>query len=58
MKRTFCLFVNENAPRGRFAEWNQFYEDEKMTVALLDRLTHKAQILEFVDELYRFRQRI
>jgi DNA replication protein DnaC len=29
-----------------------------MTAALLDRLTHKAHILEFVGESYRFRQRL
>jgi DNA replication protein DnaC len=29
-----------------------------MTTALLDRLTHKATILEFVGESYRFRQRM
>jgi DNA replication protein DnaC len=28
-----------------------------LTVALLDRLTHKAHIVEFVGESYRFRQR-
>jgi len=32
--------------------------DEIMTTALLDRLTHKAHILEFVGESYRFRQRM
>lgn len=29
-----------------------------MTAALLDRLTHKADILEFLGESYRFRQRL
>ena len=29
-----------------------------MTAALLDRLTHKGHILEFVGESYRFRQRL
>ncbi len=29
-----------------------------MTAALLDRLTHRASILEFVGESYRFRQRL
>jgi len=42
----------------RFAEWNQVFGDEKMTGALLDRLTHRANILEFVGESYRFRQRL
>lgn len=42
----------------RFADWNQIFGDERMTAALLDRLTHKAHILEFVGESYRFRQRL
>jgi DNA replication protein DnaC len=42
----------------RFADWNQIFGDEKMTAALLDRLTHRASILEFVGESYRFRQRL
>jgi len=29
----------------RFAEWNQIFGDEKMTAALLDRLTHKAHMI-------------
>src|SRR5438445_8169732 len=41
----------------RFADWNQLFGDERMTGALLDRLTHRAHILEFVGESYRFRQR-
>ena len=42
----------------RFADWNSIFGDERMTAALLDRLTHKAHILEFVGESYRFRQRL
>lgn len=42
----------------RFADWTQIFGDERMTAALLDRLTHKAHILEFVGESYRFRQRL
>jgi DNA replication protein DnaC len=42
----------------RFADWNQIFGDERMTAALLDRLTYKAHILEFVGESYRFRQRL
>jgi DNA replication protein DnaC len=42
----------------RFGDWNQIFGDEKMTAALLDRLTHRAHILEFVGESYRFRQRL
>jgi DNA replication protein DnaC len=42
----------------RFADWNAIFGDEIMTTALLDRLTHKAHILEFIGESYRFRQRM
>jgi hypothetical protein len=30
--------------------------DERMSTALLDRLTHRATILEFVGTSYRFRK--
>jgi len=42
----------------RFADWVQVFGDESLTAALLDRLTHRAHILEFVGESYRFRQRM
>ncbi len=42
----------------KFADWPQVFGDEKLTLALLDRLTHRAHILEFVGESYRFRQRL
>lgn len=42
----------------KFADWVQVFGDERLTVALLDRLTHKAHIVEFVGESYRFRQRL
>ena len=42
----------------RFADWIQVFGDERLTGALLDRLTHKAHILEFVGESYRFRERM
>jgi DNA replication protein DnaC len=41
----------------RFADWNKIFQDETMTAAVIDRLTHKGHILEFVGESYRFRQR-
>lgn len=41
-----------------FADWVQVFGDERLTVALLDRLTHKAHIVEFVGDSYRFRQRL
>jgi DNA replication protein DnaC len=43
----------------RFADWTQVFGNERLTAALLDRLTHKAHILEFSGaESYRFRQRM
>jgi hypothetical protein len=31
-------------------EWNSIFEDEVMTTSLLDRLTSRGHILEFVGE--------
>lgn len=43
----------------RFAEWSTIMGgDERMSAALLDRLTHRATILEFVGTSYRFRQQL
>jgi len=42
----------------RFADWNSIFGDERMTAALLDRLTFKSHILEFVGESYRFQSRM
>ena len=41
----------------KFADWVQIFGDERLTAALLDRLTHHAQIVELLGESYRFRQR-
>jgi len=41
-----------------FVDWTQVFGDERLTAALLDRLTHRSHILEFVGESYRFRQRM
>ena len=32
--------------------------DERMSAALLDRLTHRATILEFIGTSFRFRQHL
>ncbi|UCC89957.1 MAG: ATP-binding protein [Anaerolineales bacterium] len=40
----------------KFADWRQVFGDEHLTLALLDRLTHRAHIVEFVGDSYRFRQ--
>lgn len=42
----------------KFADWTQVFGDERLTLALLDRLTHRAHIFEFVGDSYRFRQRL
>jgi len=42
----------------RFADWTQVFGDERLTAALLDRLTHRAHIVEFTGESFRFRQRM
>ena len=39
-----------------FSEWNQIFQGERMTAALLDRLTHHCQIFEMNGESYRFRE--
>ncbi len=42
----------------RFADWTQVFGDERLTAALLDRLTFKGHIVELVGESYRFRERL
>jgi DNA replication protein DnaC len=39
-----------------FSEWGQVFQGERMTAALLDRLTHRCHILEMNGESYRFRE--
>lgn len=50
-----ALMVTTNL---KFADWTQVFGSEQLTGALPDRLTHKAHILEFIGELFRFRQRM
>ena len=41
------------------ADWSRVMGgDERMSAALLDRLTHRATILEFVGTSFRFRQQL
>lgn len=57
----FCSALYERVPfiittNLRFADWTQVFGDERLTAALLDRLTHHAHILEFLGESFRLRQ--
>jgi len=59
----FCSALHERVAvlvttNLRFADWTQVFGNERMTAALLDRLTHRAHILEFMGESFRFRQRM
>ena len=47
------LLITSNLP---FGEWGQVFQGERMTAALLDRLTHKCGIFEMNGESYRFRE--
>ena len=47
------LLVTSNLP---FSEWHQVFQGERMTAALLDRLTHRCHIFEMNGESYRFRE--
>lgn len=60
---TFCSELYERLPfiittNLKFADWVQVFGDERLTAALLDRLTHHARIIELIGESYRFRQRL
>lgn len=59
---TFCSEVYERlamilTTNLKFADWVQVLNDERLTAALLDRITHHAHILELVGESFRFRER-
>jgi len=41
-----------------FSDWGQVFQGERMTAALLDRLTHRCHIFEMNGESYRFRESI
>jgi DNA replication protein DnaC len=47
------VLVTSNLP---FSEWGQIFQGERMTAALLDRLTHHCAIIEMNGESYRFRE--
>lgn len=39
-----------------FSDWGQIFQIERMTAALLDRLTHHCEIFEMNGESFRFRE--
>ena len=39
-----------------FSEWGSIFQGDRMTAALLDRLTHRCEIFEMNGESYRFRE--
>ena len=47
------LLITSNLP---FGDWAQIFQGERMTAALLDRLTHRCHIFEMNGESYRFRE--
>jgi len=59
----FCSALHERVAllittNLRFADWTQVLGDERLTAALLDRLTYKGHIVELVGESFRFRERM
>jgi DNA replication protein DnaC len=59
----FCSTLHERVAliittNLKFADWVQVFGSEQLTAALLDRLTCRAHILEFIGESFRFRQRL
>lgn len=47
------VLVTSNLP---FSQWVEVFQGERMTAALLDRLTHRCHIFETNGESYRFRE--
>jgi DNA replication protein DnaC len=47
------ILVTSNLP---FSEWDQVFQGERMTGALVDRVTHHCHIFEMNGESYRFRE--
>ena len=41
-----------------FGDWAQVFQGERMTAALLDRLTHRCHIFEMNGQSYRFRESV
>ena len=47
-----CILVTTNLP---FDEWTEVFGSDRLTGALLDRLTHHVHILEMNGDSYRLR---
>ena len=47
------ILITSNLP---FGEWGSIFQGDRMTAALLDRLTHRCIIFEMNGESYRFRE--
>ena len=54
LQERVSLIITSNL---RFADWPQVFGSESLTAALLDRLTARSHILEFIGESYRLRRR-
>jgi DNA replication protein DnaC len=55
LQEKVALIITTNLP---FGDWVQVLGDERLASGLLDRLTFRAHILEFVGESFRFRQQV
>ena len=50
-----ALMITTNLP---FTKWAQLFQDETLTMALLDRVTQRCTVVEFMGESFRFKQRM
>ncbi len=48
--------AREEQSAGADSDWGQIFRGERMTAALLDRLTHHCEIFQMNGESYRFRE--
>jgi DNA replication protein DnaC len=49
------ILITTNLP---FGEWGQVFQGERMTAALLDRLTHRCHIFDMNGPSYRFKESV
>ncbi len=49
------VLITSNLP---FGEWDQVFQNERMTAALLDRFTHRCHIFEMNGPSYRFKESV